>query len=301
MTAIPIPYKQVHTLKGHDGPVLCCRFNTNGGYALTGGQDRSIRLWNPHKGTLIKTYSGHSQGVHGLTVTQDNSQIVSCGGDKIAFVWDVETGRALRKFRGHHAQVNTIAMNQESTLCVTGSYDRTVRIWDCKSSNDTIPIQVLDDFKDSVTAVHVSEDMREIIASSVDGFVRRYDIRNGKLLQDCVGVPVVSLAVTRDDNCMLAGCLDGVLRLFEKQTGGMLASYKGHSNTNHKVESMFTNTDAHVIAGSEDGSIYFWELVSEAVVHTLKAHKSTVCSLDYHPTAQCMISSSVDGTCKVWK
>ena len=96
-----------------------------------------------------------------------------------------------------------------------------------------------------------------------------------------MGVPVVSLAVTRDDNCMLAGlfipscvlhgegrhrCLDGVLRLFEKQTGGMLASYKGHSNTNHKVESMFTNTDAHVIAGSEDGSIYFWELVSEAVV-----------------------------------
>lgn len=57
-----------------------------------------------------------------------------------------------------------------------------------------------------------------------------------------------------------------MLRLFEKQTGAMLASYKGHSNTNHKVEAIFTNTDAHVVAGSEDGTICFWELVSESMV-----------------------------------
>lgn len=299
--ALAIPSKQAHSLKGHEGPVLCCRFNTNGGYCLTGGQDRCIKLWNPHKGTLVKSYTGHSQGVHDITVTQDNSQIISCGGDKIAFVWDVETGRALRKFRGHNAQVNSLCINKENSFCVTGSYDKTVRIWDCRANNDTIPIQVLDDFKDSVTAVHVSEDMREIIASSVDGFVRRYDIRKGQLTADCIGMPVVSLAVSRDNNCVLTGCLDGTVRLFEKATGGLLSSYTGHSNTAHKVECMLTNTDAHVVAGSEDGRVCFWDLVDEQLVHSLKAHSGTVCSIDYHPTEHCLVSASVDGTCKVWK
>lgn len=298
---LPIPSKQVHSLKGHDGPVLCCRFNTNGGYALTGGQDRSIKLWNPHKGTLIKTYTGHSQGVHGITVSQDNSQIISCGGDKIAFVWDVETGRALRKFRGHNGQVNDIVINKENTLCVSGSYDKTVRIWDCKANNDTKPIQVLDDFKDSVTAVHISEDMREIIASSVDGFVRRYDIRKGQLLADCIGMPIVSLTVSRDNNCVLTGCLDSVVRLFEKETGELLSKYSGHTNNEHKVECILTNTDAHVVGGSEDGRICIWDLVDEKMVHSLKGHSGTVCSLAFHPTDLTMISASVDGTCKVWK
>ena len=37
--ALPIPSKQFKVLKGHEGPVLCTRFNSNGTYVLTGGQD----------------------------------------------------------------------------------------------------------------------------------------------------------------------------------------------------------------------------------------------------------------------
>lgn len=40
------------------------------------------RLWNPEKGTLIKTYKGHSYEVLDLDVISDNSQIVSVGEDK---------------------------------------------------------------------------------------------------------------------------------------------------------------------------------------------------------------------------
>ena len=41
---------------------------------------------------------------------------------------------------------------------------------------------MLDDFKDSVTKVIFTE--HQIIAGSVDGFVRTYDLRMGKLLKD---------------------------------------------------------------------------------------------------------------------
>jgi len=299
--ALPIPSKQFKVLKGHEGPVLCTRFNSNGTYVLTGGQDRSFKLWNPHKGTLIKTYTGHSQGVHGICVSKDNAQILTCGGDKQAFVWDVETGRSLHKFTGHYAQINSIAVNEEHTIAVTGSYDKSVRIWDLKSRNDSISIQVMDDFKDSVTSVCLGKDANEILAASVDGFIRRYDLRKGQLTADCVATPVVSLQLSRDYNCVLAGCLDGVIRLFEKDTGELLSSYKGHDNTKHKIEAMLTNTDGYVVAGSEDGRVVFWDLVEEKMVHTLKGHTGSVCSLGYHPTEQCLVSGSVDGTCRVWK
>lgn len=35
----------------------------DGNYCLTCGSDKSLKLWNPHKGTVLKTYSGHGYEV----------------------------------------------------------------------------------------------------------------------------------------------------------------------------------------------------------------------------------------------
>lgn len=49
---------------------------------MSGGKDRTVRLWNPHKGNLVKTYPGHGYEVRDVTVSKDNSKFASCGGDK---------------------------------------------------------------------------------------------------------------------------------------------------------------------------------------------------------------------------
>ena len=52
------PTAPLHTLEGHEGAVLALAFNGTGTYCLSCGKDRTLRLWNPHRGTLIKTYTG---------------------------------------------------------------------------------------------------------------------------------------------------------------------------------------------------------------------------------------------------
>lgn len=55
-----IPNKKKTILKGHNGPVNIVKFNNMGGrYCLSGGRDRSIRLWNPSSGSQVKKYEGH--------------------------------------------------------------------------------------------------------------------------------------------------------------------------------------------------------------------------------------------------
>jgi mitogen-activated protein kinase organizer 1 len=65
-----------------------------------------------------------------------------------------------------------------------GSYDASVRIWDCRS-NSRDPVQILQDASDSVSSVQFST--YELLAASVDGCVRVYDIRMGRLDQDNLG------------------------------------------------------------------------------------------------------------------
>lgn len=60
------------SLGGHVGAVNAIRFTSDGEYCISCGDDRSLRLWNPHKddpsqpGTalLIKSYTG----VHGYQI-----------------------------------------------------------------------------------------------------------------------------------------------------------------------------------------------------------------------------------------
>src|SRR5690242_5515716 len=115
---------------------------------------------------------------------------------------------------------------------------------------------------------------------------------------------------------MLLSCFDNTLRLFDKGSGELLNEYFGHKSELYKVkepmtcsslilakfqiESCLTNTDAHVISGSEDNNIYIWSLVDVRIAHlplnysqhwsiqaalvqTLKSHTKMVNSLDYHP------------------
>ncbi len=72
----------------------------------------------------------------------------------------------------------------------------------------------------------------EIIASSVDGTVRRFDVRMGCMDVDRLGAPVTAMALSHDGNCVLASCLDGRMRLLDKASGELLAQYTGETLSN---------------------------------------------------------------------
>ena len=109
------------------------------------------------------------------------SHIVSCGMDKTVILWDVATGQAVRKYRGHLGTVNSVKFNEESTVAISGSLDTTLRCWDCRSKKPEA-FQIMDEATDSISSIQVSD--HEILAGSLDGKVRRYDIRNGRMVSD---------------------------------------------------------------------------------------------------------------------
>lgn len=87
----------------------------------------------------------------------------------------------------------------------------------------------------------------------MDGTVRRFDIRMGRMYTDELHHPVSALAITHDRLCVLAACLDSCLRLLDIQAGELLASYKGHKHEAVRMGCGFLADDQHVVGCSEDG------------------------------------------------
>lgn len=49
------------------------------------------------------------------------------------------------------------------------------------------------------------------------------------------------------------------------------------------------------------GRVCYWDLVEETMLESFQAHKSYVCSLAMHPDGTLLLTSSTDGTVKVWQ
>lgn len=174
-----------------------------------------------------------------------------------------------------------------------------------------------------------------ILAGSVDGTLRRFDVRLGRQYVDALHHPISGLALTRDGLCVLAACLDSQLRLLDVEAGELLAAYTGHSHAATRMGCAVLAGDKAVVGCSEDGAwrhmrllrlsaallqtaatcvqgccravaayagrVCFWELVDAELVSYIQAHASVVCGVAAHPTEACLLTCSVDGTVKVWR
>uniref|UniRef100_A0A1B6BYJ8 WD repeat domain-containing protein 83 n=1 Tax=Clastoptera arizonana TaxID=38151 RepID=A0A1B6BYJ8_9HEMI len=289
-------YKCIQTVECKQGAIRAIRFNVDGSYCLSCGADSKIKLWNPQTSLLLKTYGGHGSDVLDVCGSCDSSQLVSGGSDKTIILWDVSTGLPVRRLRGHATDVTSVKFNEDSSVVVSGSWDNKVMCWDARSKA-TSPIQVLEHAKDSITSVNINKE--EILSSSMDGFIRRYDIRMGQVFSDFIGEPVVCASFTRDGQCIIVSSSDNVIRLFDKNTGEMLNRYQGHKTEDYSVENGVDCNDKYIVTGSLDGNIWMYELVHGTVTEKLPHSSSSVISISVHPTQPALLSAS-GSAFKLW-
>jgi len=292
-----IPQTRIREIDCKQGAIRCLQFSVDGNYCMTGGADKSLKLWNPNRGVMLKNYMGHGYEVLDCQGSCDNSQLVSCSMDKSVVLWDVTSGNFTRKWRGHQASVNCVRFNEECTVVVSGSVDTLIKIWDTKSRSHE-PIQTIEDCKDSVTSLDVSD--HEILVGSADKHIRNYDLRMGALVSDFMGDAVSCARFTRDGQCILVSCVNSTLKLMDKTTGELLQEFTGHINKEYRLECCLDYSDKYVMSGSENAQIYVWDLVEGGCVAKLD-HGSlgTVHSLSPHPN-KAQLLTAAQGTVTVW-
>ncbi|SPO24672.1 uncharacterized protein UTRI_01638_B [Ustilago trichophora] len=310
---LPTHLKQTHS--AHKGPVNVVRYNTTGRYILSGGSDRSIRLWNAtttssSAGEAIKSYTEHNHEVLALDISPDNSRFVSGGGDKSVFLWDVASGNVVRRFdAGRGGKVNDVRFGgRNGSVVVTGGFDGTVRVFDLRAQGEWRPIMELKEATDAVTSLAVRED--RIYSGSVDGVLRCYDLRCGQLRSDTFAAPITSVSPSKLGTSVLVATLDSTTRLLDAKDGTLLQEYTGHKHGQNRCKAMLTPEEDGVVAGDEEGNLLGWDTVSGERVdigpkkEEGKAHTKPILWVEPNPISTLesleMVSAGADGMAKIW-
>jgi WD40 repeat protein len=101
------------------------------------------------------------------------------------------------------------------------------------------------------------------------------------------------------DGRLLSGGTDKVLRLWQTDTGALLATLPEHHT--QTIRALAVTADGrYALSASFDGTLGLWDLVEERLVTTLVGHQDGLRAVRVTPDDRYAISASKDGTLRVW-
>jgi len=96
---------------------------------VTGGADKSVRLWKAATGEPVGTPLLHQGAVNTVAFSPDARWILSGSADQSARLWDGATGKPIGMPFVHQGGVRAAAFSPDGSLVLTGCEDETVRLW----------------------------------------------------------------------------------------------------------------------------------------------------------------------------
>lgn len=119
----------VRRFLGHTGHVFDVAWNANG--TLLASVSASIKIWDPTKGTLLRTLNGHQRGIYHVGFHPTEKILFTSGEDGKINIWNPDTGQLLKSLSGHTGAVYTLDISRDGKTLATGSKDNTVKLWSC--------------------------------------------------------------------------------------------------------------------------------------------------------------------------
>ncbi|MBC2864487.1 caspase, EACC1-associated type [Streptomyces mexicanus] len=255
-------------LTGHTDDVVCVRFNANGTLLASGGDDKSVRVWDPHTHHNTRTFTGHESEIESVRFADDYT-VVSCDGETLRcwdvndsrdpvvittswarlngyvaagpgdpagdhrrlLLWDVRTGRLQGSLAGHSGAVTSCAWSGSGGYLVTGCLDGTLRLWNAVTRKATATLKGPES---SVDAVLFGPDGNTVISAGDDGTVRIWDIRTGGVVAVFRTGEVKSLGYGNQGRTLYCMNSSGKLRLWDWATRKPVAALQ--------VDSLYADT-----------------------------------------------------------
>jgi WD40 repeat protein len=290
-------------LVGHMASVYCLAFTPDGKTAISGSEDKTIRMWDIATGRQIRRIDRHRTWIQDIAISPDGKNLASASGnwngvDHTVRLWDMASGQELWQRASHADWVSSVTFHPQGEILATGSGDKTIRFWDVATGLES---QHLVGHTDSVNDIAFSPDGKLLASGGRDQMIYLWDSASGREINRIPGHldTVVSIAFSPDGKLLASASRDQSVRVWEVASGRELLRLERHTS---RVTSIQFSPDGSLIAsGSHDGTIRLWNVERGQEVQQLQKHADRkIMCLAFSPNGRILVTGGYDSSLRFW-
>jgi WD40 repeat protein len=259
-------------------------------YVASGGDDNLIQVWAVETGEQVARLEGHTGGVYALAAAKlaERAILVSGSWDTSIRFWDPELGVEVRPaILDHEGPVMTVAYVTVGgrPMIASGGWDCEIRFWEIETGREIYaPLRGHDDGVMGLADCEI-DGRGMLVSASWDSSVRIWDgysnesrdIESGHR----GGLVAVSVVADRQDNVIITGGRDAVLRMRDAATGRPIGrtgtSPAGPVSALHMSR---IGEEVVAVSGCWDGSVHVWSPWELArAPRSFTAHDGPICAV----------------------
>jgi WD40 repeat protein/serine/threonine protein kinase len=284
-------------LNGHTPGAAAAIFTPKGDQALSGGADKTIRLWDVASGQVIRTFEGHQGEVVTVCLSRDGRLALSGGQDSITRLWEVSSGKALGTFREQGQAVTSVALSPDNRWALSVGEAGWLTIRDTATGN---AVRRFQPHQVKVTDIKMSSDGAWVFTASGDHAVKLWNFATGRCVRTFAGHTnwVMSICLSADQQRLLSGSFDKSLRLWEVTTGRCLCALEAAGG---EVTSADLSADGRfALSGGIDCAVRIWDLASGRCLRTFQGHEHRISSVRFSADGRYVVSTDTGGAVRIW-
>ena len=256
----------------HEGDtVRCLRVSPDGQVVALATSNRDVVLRSLATGQELKTLVGHGDDIDGLAFHPDGSFLASGDRGGVVRVWPLDAAQANQKSGVDSLVGNTSKMDWPR--CFRAHSDRT---W----------------------ALDFSPDGKRLLSGSKDGTVMAWRGRPEQKERPSETGDLIDLAFSRGGNTVVV-CETNRLRLWNRRTGQQEVFGSGIADEMYSVA--FSPDEKIIFCGDKQGQVHLWDRELGEVVKTIPMHEDDVDRIRFADGGRLMLTSSWEGTTKLWR
>ena len=291
---------------GHQGTAESVAISPDGSFAISGGGDATLRVWNVETGEETGRLHGHEGRINTVAISPAGDMAVSGGGqiaatdDGSVRIWDLKTNRQIAiidSFRGNvRESIREVTFSPDGLRVLSGHTAARLLLSGARSGR---MLQAFGGHTHDLRAVTFKPNGQEFASSSDDLTIRIWSPDKAQSIRTIdAGQIVHILKFLPDNKRMLAGGNDGSVRLWDTDAGSEIKSFLGHRGGVYALA--ITSDGLRAISGGGDGALILWDIETGARLQTMTAHTKAVRAVSISRDNTRLVSCSIDGSVKSW-
>jgi len=207
----------IKVLVGHEAPVSCGAFSSDGKRICTASEDGTLFVWGVQEGKALHQIKGglfhKNESINCLAMSKTQPLVLTGDAKGVAKLSNWTTGKVVGSFAEHKDSIESVGFCHSLKIASTASIDSTVKIWDLGTQKCRSTLQHPDG---CIKAVWHSTDPL-LYTSSNDHVIRLWDCRKGTCVRSYTGHTdtIHDLAISKDGRLVLTASDDHTVRVFK--------------------------------------------------------------------------------------